>query len=281
MAALARGLVLAVLLSTGLGDPSASADTGAGSHFTMTVETSPSGNVAPGGTLQYTLLVNNGDSATTSTWDAADTIPAGTALVLHSQTCGTGGGSCSESSNGPTLQWEIPVGSPKATFVMSFSVSIPTDDPPTEILDWFTFSGPGCQPNTTCTLEAPAVAVSGAPVSPVQPITSQPSPVTTVDSGDPPTTVTTVPTGDVQNLIVQVPDCDKHGKKVQCRDPHLDNGSGAQKGVGNTPSPEAGLRGLAATGDNEVRSVKAALVCLLSGSLLVLLSMFMSRKRRP
>lgn len=260
-----------------------SAATDESSEFTETATASPTGEVDPGGTVRFTLSVGIGDAVSTSSWTATDTVPAGTALLPGSQTCGTGGGTCSETSTGSILEWDIPAGAgPRTSFEMSFAVSVATDNPPPEIQTGFNIGGAGCPANATCTVEAPEVVVSATPTRPQSlRAASLESPTTTIASM-PPSGPVTGPASDEQNLIVRVPDCDLRGKKVRCKDPNLNHGAaaqaGAQAGASGAPSSAAPIRALAATGDNQIHTAEAALACLLSGSLLVVASAFIGRR---
>jgi uncharacterized repeat protein (TIGR01451 family) len=246
----------------------------------MAVTTSPAGYVEPGGTIQYTLQIRNGDSVTETDWSATQTIPDGTVLVPHSQTCGANGGTCSESWTGSVLQWAIPAGArPSASFVMSFSVAVSPDNPPPEIVGGLTFTGPGCQANATCTHQAPSVATSGTTRAGAVPVPPQTSSAAPVESSEPPTTVPGADDGG--NLIVQVPDCHARGKKVRCKEPALAHGLVAQVGNPGATGGQGLSSGLAATGDNEVRSAEAAVVLVLCGSFLLVASRFTGRRGAP
>ena len=263
----------------------------------MTVTTDPKGAALPGGTLQYRFQLVNGDSVTTSSLIATDTIPAGTVLVPQSQTCGSAGGACTETSQGQTLEWEIPAGAPpKGLFVFSFIVSVASDNPPPEISNGLEFSGPGCPPDATCTFSAPNVSVNataGRPGPPWPP----PAWVSAADDNRSNETTTTNPATtanpayDNQNLVVQVPECPKSEnkkKKTECPEISPGRGSGAEAGGQTDPTDRSGANPpskersqLAHTGDNQVLDLKAGLLFLLAGTCLVTASELIGRRGRP
>jgi DNA-binding CsgD family transcriptional regulator len=254
----------------------------------MTVTTDPTGAALPGGSLQYRFQLVNGDSMTTIPLTATDTIPTGTVLVPQSQTCGTAGGACTETSQGQTLQWEIPPGAPpKGLFIFSFIVSVASDNPPPEISNGLTFSGPGCPPDTTCTFDAPTVSVnatSGRP-GPAWPPAQWVSAADDNRSNETTTTnpaTTANPAYDNQNLVVQVPGCSKsesEKKKPECPEISPGRGSGAEAGGQTNPTNGSGANPpskerseLAHTGDNQVLDLEAGLLFLLAGTSLVIAS---------
>lgn len=292
-----RVLFAVALLCVGLGGRPASAGTNASSGFAMTVTTDPTGAALPGGTLQYRFQLVNGDSVTTSPLIATDTVPAGTVLVHQSQTCGTAGGACTETSQDQTLQWEIPAGAPpKGVFDFSFIVSVASDNPPPEIFNALVFSGPGCQSDTTCTFDAPNVSVNataGRP-GPAWPPSEWVSAADDRSSHETTTTypVTTAnPASDNQNLVVQVPECSKSEakkKKPECPELSPGRGSGADAGGQTDPNRGTGVNSLsnkrsqlAHTGDNQVLDLEAGLLFLLAGTSLVIVSRFVGRRGRP
>lgn len=249
----------------------------------MTVTTDPRGAALPGGTLQYRFQLVNGDSPTTSSLIATDTVPAGTVLVPQSQTCGSAGGACTETSQGQTLEWEIPAGAPpKGLFVFSFMVSVASDNPPPEISNGLVFSGPGCPPDASCTFGAPTVSVNataGRP-GPPWPPPAWVSPADDNRSNE--TTTTANPVYDNQNLVVQVPECSKsESKKKKPECPEISPGRGSVSEAGGQTDPIAGSGAnppskgrsqLAHTGDNQALDLEAGLVLFLAGASLVIAS---------
>jgi uncharacterized repeat protein (TIGR01451 family) len=263
----------------------------------MTVTTDPTGAALPGGTLQYRFQLVNGDSVTTSSLIATDTVPSGTVLLPQSQTCGSAGGACTETSQGQTLEWEIPAGAPpKGLFVFSFIVSIASHNPPDEISNALVFSGPGCPPDTTCTFGAPTVSVD-ATAGRSGPAWPPPAWVSATDDNRSNQTTTTNPATtanpayDNQNLVVQVPGCSKSEskkKKPECPEISPGRGFGAEAGGQTNPTDGSGANPpskkrseLAHTGDNQVLDLEAGLLFLLAGTSFVSASTLIGRLGRP
>ena len=280
------------LLSLGLGGSRASAGTTSTAGFVITVTTDPTGAALPGGTVQYKFQLVNGDAVTTGPLIADDTVPAGTVLVPQGQTCGSAGGTCTETSQGQTLEWEIPAGAPsKGVFVFSFIVTVASENPPAQISNGLVFSGPGCPANTTCVLDAPTVsvnAISGRP-GPAWPPNQWVSAADDQPSNGPTTTApSTTPAYDNQNIVVQVPECTKSEdkkKKPECPEITPGHGSGAQTGGQTNPNDGSGATPLsnepsqlAHTGDNQVLDLEAGLLFLVVGASLVIVSTVMGQR---
>ena len=264
--------VLLVFGLTGLGDHVAVAQTSPGFAVRGAVVTS--GQVAPGGRVAVEFQVSNGDTVTASPFAASAVTPANTTLVPHSQTCGTTGGTCSESSEGSELLWEIPAGAPtRSTFVFSFEVALSADHPPAAISARLRFSGPGCLVQPFCMYDAPEMPAgepsiaAGFGLSPSQ-----------APSASPPTT-------DNQSLQVAVPECKTVGSKpkdktrLKCRGstgPGSPAPGKGQSGLAFTSRPS----GLASSGASPVRTSEAGLLTIGLGGLLVLVSHHDRRNRR-
>lgn len=291
-----RAVLVIGLSCVGPGGKPASAETSARSGFLITVTTDPTGAALPGGTLRYQFQLVNGDSVTTSSLIASDTVPAGTVLVPQSQTCGSAGGACTETSQGQTLEWEIPAGAPpKGQFVFSFIVSLANDNPPPEISNGLVFSGPGCPSDTACTFGAPTISVNATAGRP-GPAWPPPEWVSAADDNRSNETTTTNPATtanpayDNQNLVVQVPECSKSEskkKKPECLEISPGRGTGAEAGRQADPSDRSGANPpskersqLAHTGDNQLLDLETGLLFLLTGTSFVIASTLIGRSGR-
>lgn len=259
-------IVVIGLLVAGFGNRPASADSTGSSGFAIAVAINPAGAVRPGETLQYRFELKNGASVTESAFTATDTVPSGSVLVPHSQSCGTAGGTCSESSMGSFLEWEIPAGTgPYGSFVFAFTVTVTTDNPPSDIQTRLTFRGPGCPPDANCTFDAPTVPVS----SMTEPyVSAWGAGLPGIEDESPGRTTTTRPGSDSQNLAVQVPKCSKGKAKVTCPPGR----SGNQQAAGKAHKSTGNRFGLAYTGDDQLRSLKAGVLLVLSGTFLFVVS---------